>query len=357
MPGLEFGTFPLILNLLIFTGAGVVVWFAGVKLSTYADALSIRTRLSQAFLGIALLGVATSLAEVATTITAASMGNSELVAGNLFGGVALQITVLAIVDLMVVRGALTYFTPSAALLFQGAMLLFMLSLALAGGAIGEPFVVLGVGVTSVLLATMYLVTLRISMDETYLPRWHPSDEPAPATKKDAREEREEPEGVPPGRKLYWYIGFVVLLIFGGGWLLAQTGDALARQTNLGASFVGAALVAAATSLPELSTAITAVRHGNHEMAVSNILGTNCLEVALFFIGDLFYRPGSILGEMNRSAFVAGTLGLLVTCIFLLGLLERRDRTVLGMGVDSLAVLITYVVGLGGLYYVRNEPGF
>lgn len=353
MPWLEFNTFPLILNLSIFAVAGLIVWFAGVRLSTYADALSVRTRLSQAFLGIALLGVATSLAEVATTISAASIGNADLVSGNLFGGVALQITVLAIVDLMVVRGALTYFTPSAVLLFQGTMLLLMLSLALAGGAIGEPFVILGVGVTSVLLAGGYLVTLRISMDEKYLPRWHPVDQPAPIDKT----ERVEPEGAPPGRKLYWYIGFAVLLIFAAGWLLAQTGDAIAQQTNLGAGFVGAALVAAATSLPELSTALTAARQGNHEMAVSNILGTNCLEVALFFIGDLFFARGAILAEMNRSAFVAGTLGLIVTCIFLIGLLERRNRTVLGMGVDSLAVLITYLVGLGGLYYVQDEQGF
>ena len=353
MAWVRFSTFPLVLNLVIFTAAGLVVWFAGVRLSTYADALTVRTRLSQAFIGIALLGVATSLAEVATTITAASIGNADLVSGNLFGGVALQITVLAIVDLVVVRGALTYFTPSAVLLFQGAMLLLLLSLALAGAAIGEPFVILGIGVTSVLLATGYFITLRISMDETYLPRWRPSDEGARVSKP----KQVEPEGVPEGRKLYWYIVVIVLVIFGGGSLLAQTGDAIAQQTNLGASFVGAALVAAATSLPELSTTTTAVRQGNHEMAVSNILGTNCLEVALFFIGDLFYTDGAILANMNRSAFVAGTLGLVVTCIFLLGLLERRNRTVLGMGIDSLAVLITYIVGLGGLYYVRNQPGF
>lgn len=349
----RFSTIPLVLNLVIFAAAGLVVWFAGVRLSTYADAVSIRTRLSHAFLGIALLGVATSLAEVATTITAASIGNADLVSGNLFGGVALQITVLAIVDLMVVRGALTYFAPSAVLLFQGAMLLLMLSLALAGGAVGEPFVFFGVGLTSMLLVGGYLITLRVSKDETYLPRWRLADESSPLSKPG----KVEPEGVPKGRKLYWYIAVMVLLIFGGGWFLAQTGDAIAQQTNLGANFVGAALVAAATSLPELSTALTAARQGNHELAVSNILGTNCLELALFFLGDLFFSRGAILAEMNRSAFVAGTLGLIVTCIFLLGLLERRNRTVLGMGLDSLAVLITYVLGLGAIYYVRNEPGF
>lgn len=353
MPWVQFDTFPLVINLVVFAVAGLIVWFGGVRLSTYADALSVRTGLSHAFLGIALLGVATSLAEVATTISAAYIGNAHLVSGNLFGGVAMQITVLAVVDLVVVRGALTYFTPSPVLLFQGAMLMLMLSVALAGGAMGEPFIILGVGVTSVLLATAYLITLRISKDESYFPRWRPSDESAPISKP----KEVEPEGAPEGRKLYWYIAIMVLLIFGGGWVLAQTGDAISQQTNLGAGFVGAALVAAATSLPELSTASAAARQGNHEMAVSNILGTNCLEVALFFIGDLFYTRGSILGEMNRSAFVAGTLGLVVTCIFLIGLLERRDRTVLGMGVDSLAVLITYLIGLGGLYYVQNEPGF
>ena len=68
--------------------------------------------------------------------------------------------------------------------------------------------------------------------------------------------------------------------------------AISQQTGLGASFVGVALVAASTSLPELSTALAAVRRGNHQMAVSNILGTNCLEVALFFVGDAAYRGGS-----------------------------------------------------------------
>lgn len=44
--------------------------------------------------------------------------------------------------------------------------------------------------------------------------------------------------------------------------------------------------------------------------------------------------------------------MVVTCIFLLGLLERRDRTVLGMGIDSLAVLVVYRTGLAGLYAMR-----
>lgn len=88
------------------------------------------------------------------------------------------------------------------------------------------------------------------------------------------------------------------------------------------------------------------------MAVSNILGTNCLEVALFFLADVFYREGPILAATDRSAFFAATVGMAVTCTYLLALLERRDRTILGMGIGSLAVLLMYFTGLAGLYSLR-----
>jgi hypothetical protein len=47
--------------------------------------------------------VATSLPEVATTVTAAAIDNPRLVAGNLFWGASLQIATLALVDLVAVR--------------------------------------------------------------------------------------------------------------------------------------------------------------------------------------------------------------------------------------------------------------
>ena len=75
-------------------------------------------------------------------------------------------------------------------------------------------------------------------------------------------------------------------------------------------------------------------------------------MTLFFVADLAYRGGPILATADRSAFLAGSMGLVVTCVLLLGLLERRHRTVLGMGVDSLAILVVYATGLTGLYYIR-----
>ena len=346
---IEFRSFSIWINVAIFAVAAGLVWMAGTRLARYADAIAARTRLTRAFLGLILLGIATSLPEVATTVTGAALGNAQLVAGNLFGGVALQIAVLAVIDSIAVRGTLTYFTPQPVLLFQGTMLLLLLALALAGAAASEPVTIAGLGLTPLLLVLGYVMTIRYSQPGDHLPRWRATNQPD--VPRQPGNFREPLEGV-SNRVLFGYCVVSSVAILAAGWALAQTGDALAEQTQLGSSFIGVALVAGSTSLPELSTGLAAVRQGNHEMAVANILGTNCLEVALFCLADLVYRGGPILAAVDQSAIFARALGMVVTCIYLLGLLERRNRTVLNMGLDSLGVLVAYVVGLMALYTLR-----
>lgn len=55
---------------------------------------------------------------------------------------------------------------------------------------------------------------------------------------------------------------------------------------------------------------------------------------------------------DQSALFAAALGMVVTSIFLLGMLERRNRTVLRMGYDSAGVLTTYGAGIVALYFLR-----
>jgi cation:H+ antiporter len=42
----------------------------------------------------------------------------------------------------------------------------------------------------------------------------------------------------------------------------------------------------------------------------------------------------------------------MTCIYVLGMLERADRTVLGIGWDSALALVVYVAGMAVLYTLR-----
>jgi len=60
-------------------------------------------------------------------------------------------------------------------------------------------------------------------------------------------------------------------------------------------------------------------------------GSNLFDIVLVFVADLVYTGGPVLGEVGRFSTLAALLGIAVTILFLVGLIERRDRTVMRMG--------------------------
>ncbi len=112
------------------------------------------------------------------------------------------------------------------------------------------------------------------------------------------------------------------------------------------------MVAISTSLPELSTTIAAARLGAYSMAISNIFGSNALMVGLLFVSDVFYREGPILEAVDSSAIFAAASGVVVTSVYLIGLIERRNKTVGRLGLDSLTVLFVYAGTILVLYTLR-----
>jgi cation:H+ antiporter len=119
--------------LVLLLAAGTI-WFAGVRLERYADTISERTGLGQAFTGTLLLAGPASLPGVAATVTAVGLlNNPTLAVHNLLGGVALQTAVLAVADRAKgEHGALTFFSPRFSLLIGGVGLLLLLKLTIAG---------------------------------------------------------------------------------------------------------------------------------------------------------------------------------------------------------------------------------
>lgn len=352
---LNFQSFSIWLNLGVFVVAAVIIWIAGSRISGYADGIAEQTGFDKAFFGLVFLALATETPEIGTTMTAALGGNANLTLGNLFGGVVMQTAILVVVDVAVVQhGALTFFTPRPTLLLQGILLALLLGLTLAAVAAGELFTVWNVGLWSMILFGAYLLALYLSHRYQGNERWQP-DTPVEEILEDtegsdAAETRARYADWSLRRLiLFFLVGTAVILV--AGVTLARVGEALAEQTGLGSTFVGATLLAISTSLPELSTAIAAVRLGNYSMAISNIFGSNGIMVALIFLADLFYRDGPILSAGEPATTFTVAMGIVVTCAYLVGLVERRDQAFLRMGIDSLAVLVFYIGTLGVLYWI------
>ena len=333
----------MIFHVLVLLVGGAVVWRAGTWLSEDADALAGTTRLGRAFLGMVLLGTATSLPEIATTVTAGALGNPQLAVGNLMGGVALQVVVLAVADVVESRRSLTVQLSNPVLLLQHVALLLLLALAVAAMAIGEPVQVAGVGIWSVVILGAFLLALRILRRQQSQLGWA-------ATKPGAGRERgsDEHDEQPQARPSFPRMAISAVLILVAGWAVANSGDAIAASGALNATFVGAAIVALTTSLPEISTVIGSLRAGSLEMAVSNIVGTNLIEVALLAVADVSFRQGALLSHATRADIFLAALASVLTCLYLGGMLLREQRTVLRVGYDSAAVVVVYLLGIAVL---------
>jgi cation:H+ antiporter len=149
---------------------------------------------------------------------------------------------------------------------------------------------------------------------------------------------------------------VILVVLPGGWLVTKTAEAVAVQTGIGSTFVGATLLAIASSLPELSTTTQAARRGAYRMAVSNIFGSNALDLALLFAADVSYRGGPILAHAGTAAILTAALGIVLTSVYLIGLMIRGSRTTLRLGWDSWLVLLVYAGGIALLYNLEDACG-
>lgn len=345
---MDFSPLPLAANIAIFLFATVIVWIAGTKLVDYGDSLSDRFNLSRAFIGLVFIATVTELPEIATTLTASIAGNAQLVLGNMFGGVTMQTAILAVVDIFFVRYALTSWPRKPTHALEAVLLVILLNIILIVSILGEFEIFWGIGLGALSLALFYpLVIILLRKYDEQTP-WQPIDIPRESNSSDASSTTNQLKAR-SNSWLIWRAAFASLAILIAGIALATRADAIAIQTGLSSSFVGIAFLAAATSMPELSTTIAAVRMGAYTMAISNIFGSNLIMVALILPADIAYRKGPILAEFDNLAQFSIVTGILVTAIYIAGILIRRTPRMFGAGVDSILVLTIYLAGLYAAY--------
>ncbi len=333
---------------MVFSGCAACVWIAGARLAYLADALADRFKLAKSLVGLVLLSLATSLPEVATTLTAAMQQSRDLVLNNLFGGIALQTAILAMADFWA-RGPITNYPRKANHALEATLLVLLLSVALIITNLGETFVVESVGIGSVAIAVIYCGAIWLLRRYNHSNDWMPVDLPDP-----------DPLAFPAPTGLsdtadvslilQAVVACVAILFF--GILLVIFAERIADQSGLGAGFVGVTLLAAATSLPELSTSIAAVRIGAYTMAISNIFGSNLIMLVLVFPADILFRAGPILQDTSRTVSLALAFGLVVTAIYLTGLIVRRKPRLGEFGLDSVLVMLTFLGSLVAYYFAR-----
>jgi cation:H+ antiporter len=325
----------------IFLAAAVIVWFAGARLARYADEIANRTGIGRAVVGVILLGAVTSLPEISTTSVASLTGNSDMAVNNLIGSASFQLVVLAICDLLVGRGALTSMVPGPRVILNALVSMVLLVLVVIGAMVGDWPAVGHVGLFPLLLAGTYVLCIWQLSRAVAAAGWEPT----------GGQELERPPPERPGHsnwKLVWLTAISAAAILASGTILTLSAEAIAESSGSSTGIIGLTLLAAATSLPEFSTAIAAVKLGRAELAIGDILGGNMFNTVLILQCDALDGGGLVLGEVQRSSMAAALIAVLLTSFYLIGLVERRDKVVFRMGYDSIAVLVAYAAGMAAI---------
>ncbi len=345
---------PFWAELLIFVGSAATIWVAGIPLSNYTDILADRLHLGQALGGLILLAVATNLPEIAITYSAAASGKLDVAVSNILGGIAIQTVVLVALDAFGVRERrpLTYQAASLILVIEGAVVLAVLVVVVMGTQLPKNLVFARLSPDVVLIALVWVAGLLLTQRAGKKLPWSRSGE-APDSQPEPRGHSQKSRAADATRRgvsttrvaLIFTAAALATLVAGA--LAEESGTAAADHVGLSGVLFGATVLAAATSLPELSTGLTAVRQGDYKLAFGDIFGGNAFLPVLFLLAVLVSGK-AVLPNAHASDIYLTGLGALLTVVYMAGLLFRPAKEHARLGIDSIAVLLLYVIGIIGL---------
>ena len=125
--------------------------------------------------------------------------------------------------------------------------------------------------------------------------------------------------------------------------LASAADVIASRMGLGRLWVGSLLLAGATSLPELVTAVAAALGGSAELAAGNILGANMLNMSNLAILLAFLGGREVFRQVApQQTWVAGS-AILLTSVATLFVATKIDFKILAVSIPAIAILVAYVI--------------
>ena len=348
------------LAVLVFLASAAAIWYAGMKLSLSTDVISDRLGWGEALGGLVLLGIVTNLPEIAITATAALHHDLELAVGNILGGIAIQTVVLVVMDIFGLRAAaaLSYRAASLSLVIEGVLVVAVLVVVVIGTQLPNDLIWWRVTPPTLLIAALWIGGLWLVKQARNALPWHDAGI-APGGQRmkrgGARKARVKEAQERHSSMVWVVLTFAVasLVTLVAGVFLEATSETLAKGFDMQGVVFGATLLAAATALPEISTGLASVKLGDYQLAFSDIFGGNAFLPVLFLMATLLSGE-AVLPQAHRTDIYLTALGILLTLIYMVGLIFRPRRQVLWMGLDSLAVLLVYAAGVIGLFFIAPD---
>jgi len=159
--------------------------------------------------------------------------------------------------------------------------------------------------------------------------------------------------------LVW-VKFLICLavILFAGTKLARYGDAIAEKTGLGRMWIGLLFLAVVTSMPEMSTGISAAALVKlPDLTFGTIFGSCLFNLTILALLDVLHRRTPILSQASPVHIISAGMGILLIAIAAGSILagEGFSGLVLGwVSIPSIIILILYVIGVRQIFLAEQK---
>ena len=276
----------------IFIAAMVALIYGADFIIKESERIALHFNISHFVIGATLVAFGTSLPEMAASMMASSQGKSDMAVANVVGSVIFNITMVLGIVFFISKKMLPnrdLFSLDSAWVIIPLVLFFVM---IQDGIISRID-----GILYLLLMVSYLIFLF-----TY--------------------SREDLEGDIDEdlvkEKFNWTKTIIFLLIgftltIGGANFVVESGANIARTFGVTEWVIGIFLIALGTSLPELVVSLVAIKKGNAEMSVGNIIGSNVANFSMVLGAASILNPLTVdlvATQFDMIIMIAASITLL-----------------------------------------------
>jgi cation:H+ antiporter len=234
-----------------------------------SERIALHFNISHFVIGATLVAFGTSLPEMAASMVASWHGKSDMAVANVVGSVIFNITMVLGIVFFIVKSMAPqrdlFSKDSAWVIIPVLIFLIMIQ----DGVIGRFDAIL-----FLLIMVSYLIFLFTS------------------SKDDLEGEIDEDLA---NEKFQWGKSIVLLSIgfaftIGGANFVVESGTNIARSLDVSEWIIGLFLISLGTSLPELVVSLVAIKKGNADMSIGNIIGSNVANFSMVLGGSALISP-------------------------------------------------------------------
>lgn len=294
-----------------------------------ASAIAGKLHISPLIVGLTIVSLGTSAPEAVVSIIAALEGNGDMVIGNIVGSniinISLMLGVTVLISPLIIEREtqtreIPYSLAAAVLLliFMSDQLLFSAE----SSAIGR---IDGIILLAGIVLFLYYIFVK-----------------ARRTKEATQDEEAKKAGNDTSwlKNIALFIIGLAGIVFGGD-LVVDNASSIALSLGMSQALVGLTIVAIGTSLPELTTSISAARKGEAGMALGNLIGSNIFNI-FFVLGiSSVISPLSVSGSLFTDTWVLIFISVILVILALWK--GKLSRTSGGIFILLYVIYFVYII--------------